>query len=143
MLFPSLLILLLLTVQPVCVLYTRAVAEGAAAATARLMVTATGDDEAYRAFALRRLAAVPDLAIFHAGGPYAWDIEFTRAHEGAGRVGVVIEGAVRPLPVLGVFAAAAGRANAQGDVVVSVEVSYAGRPSWVEGEAAPDATEGT
>lgn len=133
-LLPVFLTLLLLTLQPVCLLYTRAVMEQAAAATARLMVTGEGDDEAYRAFALRRLSAVPDLAIFHAGGSLSWNIELERASETGGAVSVAIEGAVRPLPVLGVFVAAVGETNARGDVRLGVEVAYEGRPAWLEGD---------
>ena len=133
-LLPTFFLLLLLTLQPVCLLYTRSVMESAAAETARLMITAEGeDDEAYRAFALRRLQAIPDVSIFHVGGPYAWEFEFTRASATGGNVGVSIEGAVRPLPVLGVFAPAFGQVNAQGDVQLSVGVTYEGRPSWLEG----------
>lgn len=132
-LLPVFLTLLLLVLQPVCVLYTRAVMEQAAAATARLMVTGEGDDEAYRAFALRRLSAVPDLAIFHAGGPLAWEIKLEKATDTGGEVSVTIDGRVRPLPVLGAFAAAMGETNAHGDVEIRVEVAYEGRPTWLEG----------
>ena len=45
----------------------------------------------------------------------------------------VMEGAVKPLPVLGAFAGLWGKRNGQGDVLVRVEVSYEGRPSWLEG----------
>lgn len=135
-LLPSFLIVLLLVLQPVCLLYTRAVMEAAAAETARLMVTSESgaDEEPYRSFALRRLAAVPDLAIFHAGGPLSWDVEFMRAGDTGGEVRVAIGGFVRPLPVLGAFVSAFGGANAQGDVELKVEVAYEGRPSWLEGE---------
>ncbi len=137
-LLPSFLIVMLLALQPVCVLYTRAVMEGAAAETARLMVTGEGESggdgsDAYRAFALRRLAAVPDLSIFHAGGPLSWDVECSPASSGEGTVRVAITGAVTPLPVLGAFVGLWGSRNAQGDVEVTVEVTYAGRPSWLEG----------
>ena len=143
-LLPSFLIVILLALQPVCVLYTRAVMEGAAAETARLMVTGEADSraegesggdgsDAYRAFALRRLAAVPDLSIFHAGGPLSWDVECSPASSGEGTVRVAITGAVTPLPVLGAFVGLWGSRNAQGDVKVTVEVTYAGRPSWLEG----------
>lgn len=136
-LLPVFLTLVLLAAQPVCLLYTTAVMESAASETARLMITAEGkDDEAYRSFALRRLAAVPDISIFHAGGPLSWDIELARAASTGGAVGVSIEGHVRPLPVLGVFAGAFGETNAQGDVRLQVEVSYEGRPSWLEGSYA-------
>lgn len=134
-LLPVFLTLLLLAVQPVCVLYTRAVMESAAAETARLMVTAEGEtDESIRAFALRRLAAVPDISIFHAGGPLAWDIEMQAASSEDGEVMVCITGAVTPLPVIGAFAHAFGAVNGQGDVEMSVRASYDGRPSWLEGD---------
>lgn len=134
LLLPSFLIVLLLALQPVCVLYTRSIMEGAAAETARLAVTSTADDDALEAFALRRLAAVPDVSIFHAGGPLAWDVDVSRAVAGSGEVGVAVRGAVTPLPVLGVFASALGGTNSQGDVEVLVEVAYSGRPDWLEGD---------
>lgn len=138
MLLPCFLTVLLVMMQPVCLLYTRSVMESAAAQTARLMVTASPPDgegvDAYRAFALRRLAAVPDLAIFHTGGPNAWKVDMQYAEATGGEVTVAIEGAVRPLPVIGVFAAAMTDLNAQGDAVLRVEVSFEGRPEWLEGE---------
>ena len=134
-LLPAFLTLLLLAIQPVCVLYTRAVMEAAAAETARLMVTAEEDeDDSYEAFALRRLAAVPDLSIFHEGGALSWDIELARADSDDGTVTVSIEGTVQPLPVLGAFVGVFGLADDDGSIVLSVEVSYEGRPSWLEGD---------
>ena len=100
-LLPAFLTLLLLALQPVCLLYTRAVMESAAAETARLMVTTEGDvDESIEAFALRRLAAVPNVSLFHAGGPLSWDISCSPVGEESGEVSVSIVGFVRPLPVL-------------------------------------------
>lgn len=131
--FPVFLTLLLLALQPVCLLYTRAVMESAAAQTARLMVSGEGDAQLYRSFALRRLAAVPDLEIFHAGGSRAWDVECISARDTGGVVEVSISGHVRPLPVVGAFARAFGTENAHGDVLLEVRVAYEGRPSWLEG----------
>lgn len=131
--FPVFLTLLLFALQPVCLLYTRAVMESAAAETARLMVTGEGDVRLYRRFALRRLAAVPDLAIFHAGGPRSWEVECASAYEMGGSVKVAISGHVRPLPVIGAFARALGAQDAHGDVLLEVDVEYEGRPSWLEG----------
>ena len=133
-LLPTFLTLLLLSLQPVCLLYTRAVMESAAAETARLMITAEDELDAYEAFALRRLAAVPDLSIFHEGGPSAWDIDLSLASENEGMVAVEIEGTVSPLPVLGVFVRAFGSTDENGDVVLSVAVTYEGRPDWLEGD---------
>ena len=97
-------------------------------------MTAEGDeDEPYRDFALRRLTAVPNISIFHAGGWRAWDIELVRSSDTGGAVSVSIEGFVRPLPVLGAFAGAFGETNGRGDVRVRVEVAYEGRPAWLEG----------
>lgn len=133
-LLPTFLLLMLLVLQPVCLLYTRSVMESAAAETARLMVTAEGGDEvSYRDFALRRLTAVPNASIFHAGGWRAWDVELTRAEDTGGAVSVAIEGYVRPLPILGLLVGGFGETNAQGDVRMRVEVAYEGRPTWLEG----------
>lgn len=70
----------------------------AAAETARLMTTTTvEDDDDLKEFTRRRLAAVPNVSIFHAGGPLSWDIELGRA--GAGGVSSVsVAGEVKPLP---------------------------------------------
>lgn len=133
-LLPCFLTLLLLTLQPICLMYTRAVMESAAAETARLMITTEGTDEkGLEAFTLRRLAAVPNVAIFHTGGPLSWDITLAQTGESAERASVEIAGHVRPLPVLGAFVHGFGKANAQGDVELRVSVAYNGRPSWLEG----------
>ncbi len=62
---PTFLTLILLALQPVCLLYTRAVMESAAAETARLMTTTTAEDDDLEEFTRRRLAAVPNVSIFH------------------------------------------------------------------------------
>ncbi len=134
MLLPTFLILVLLAVQPVCLLYTRAVMESAASETARLMTTASAESEdACRAFAQRRLAAVPNVSIFHVGGPLSWEIELVFAGEETDP-SVQIEGKVKPLPVLGAFVGVFGESDAQGNVSIKVNVAYAARPDWLEGE---------
>lgn len=136
-LLPVFLILLLLMLQPVCLLYTRSIMESTAAETARLMTTmGSGDEDACRSFALRRLAAIPDLEIFHVGGPLAWDIELEGVPDADGGVRVSIEGNVHPLPILGAFAGAVGEVDARGDVRLRAAVSYAARPEWLEGDYA-------
>lgn len=133
-LLPTFLTLVLLALQPVCLLYTRAVMESAAAETARLMTTTTvGDDEDLKEFARRRLAAVPDVSIFHAGGPLSWDIELGRADAG-GVSSVSVTGEVKPLPVIGAFVQAVGSAGQNGYVELKVDVSYRSRPEWLEGD---------
>lgn len=124
---------MLLALQPLCLLYTRSIMESAAAGTARLMVTATADEASCRAFAQRQLAAVPDVSIFHMGGPLSWDIELGYGAERDGSVLVSIVGSARPLPVLGVFAGAFGKLDGQGNARLEVEAAYDGRPGWLEG----------
>ena len=50
---PTFLMLILLALQPVCLLYTRAVMESAAAETARLMTTTTAEDDDLKEFTRR------------------------------------------------------------------------------------------
>lgn len=133
-LLPTFLTLILLALQPVCLLYTRAVMESAAAETARIMTTTTVDDDAdLEEFARRRLAAVPNVSIFHAGGPLSWDIELGRADAG-GTSSVSVAGEVKPLPVIGAFVQAMGSAGGGGYVELKVDVSYRSRPEWLEGD---------
>lgn len=133
-LLPVFLTLLLLALQPCCLLYTRAVMEGAAAEGARLVLTSeVADEEALEAFVQRRLGAVPDLSIFHEGDDLSWDIALTRGVNSGGAVTVSVEGAVKPLPVLGAFVGAWGTPDESGNVKLKVEVTYNGRPSWLEG----------
>lgn len=132
--FPVLLTLMLLTLQPICVLYTRSVMESAAGEAARLMATTeTVDEDSLQAFVRRRLGAVPNLAIFHEGGPLAWDISLTRSYDSGGPVEVTVAGTVKPLPVLGAFVSALGDAGASGSIDLKVSTGYDGRPTWVEG----------
>ncbi len=131
-LVPVFLTVLLLSLQPACMLYTRTVMESAAAETARVAALWEGapDDEAVVAFAQRRLAAVPDLAIFHEGGPLAWDIDVERTEK---TVAVSVSGALRPLPVIGAFARFGGNTDAYGNLRLSARTEIAYRPEWVEG----------
>ena len=132
-LLPTFLMLILLALQPVCLLYTRAVMESAAAETARLMTTTTAEDDDLKEFTRRRLAAVPNVSIFHAGGPLSWDIELGRA--GAGGVSSVsVSSEVKPLPVIGAFAQTMSGAGEGGYVELKVDVSYQSRPEWLEGD---------
>lgn len=130
---PTFLTLILLALQPVCLLYTRAVMESAAAETARLMITTTAEDDDLKEFTRRRLAAVPNVSIFHAGGPLSWDIELSRADAG-GVSSVSVSGEVKPLPVIGAFAQAMGGTAEGGYVELKVDVSYQSRPEWLEGD---------
>lgn len=130
MLLPTVLALLALLVQPVCVLYTRSVMWEAAAETARAVACARSMD-ACRSYALRRLDAVPEVSVFHVGGRDDWQVGVSRS--GDRRMSQVeIVGHLRPLPVLGDAACAFMERDGTG-VVLRVGVSEQTRPAWLEG----------
>lgn len=133
-LIPVVLTLVALLAQPVCLLLTRSVMSATAGELLRLAATSRLSDEEVRAYALRRLAAVPDVALFHAGGPEAWEVE-VEGPDDAGMVSVAVEGRVRPLPLFGAVVGALGTVEG-GEVVVRVEMSEDVRASWVEGDYA-------
>lgn len=129
-LLPVLMLLVALLVQPACLLYTRCVMASTAAELVRLCGTSELGGEEVRAYALRRLAAVPDVAVFHEGGPEAWEVSVEGS--GQGSVEASIECRVRPLPLLGVLAGALGEVS--GDcVVVRVVTTGDVRAEWVGG----------
>lgn len=129
-LLPTVLALLALLVQPICVLYTRSVMWGAAAETARVAACARSMDVC-RSYALRRLDAVPEASVFHVGGRDDWQVGVTRSGD-CRTSQVEIAGHLRPLPILG-DAACALMERDGGGVVVRVSVSEQVRPSWLEG----------
>lgn len=131
LLLPVALTLIALLVQPVCVLYTRSVMSATAGELARLMATTRGTEEDVRSYALRRLAAVPDLSIFHVGGSEGWEVTCEGPDE-EGVVRVSIAGHVRPLPLMGAIVYALGPQR-DGNVRLAVEVSQRARASWIGG----------
>lgn len=130
MLLPTLMVLMALLVQPICLLYTRSVMWEAAAETARSAGTARSLATC-QSYALRRLDAVPEASIFHVGGRGDWQVSVTRSSDG-GTAKVEISGHARPLPLLGNVATAFEERDATG-VVLRVSVSERTRPDWVEG----------
>ena len=131
LLIPVTLTIVALLVQPACVLYTRAVMSATAHELARVVSTSRGSADEVRAYALRRLAAVPEAPLFHEGGPGAWEV-VAEGPDDAGRVSVSVEGRVRPLPLLGAIVSALGTEEG-GLVVVRVEASCDLRASWIGG----------
>ena len=74
LLIPVTLTVVALLVQPACVLYTRSVMSATAHELARVVSTGRGSADEVREYALRRLAAVPEVPLFHEGGPDAWEV---------------------------------------------------------------------
>ena len=132
LLLPTVMLLLALLMQPVCMAYTRGVMEAAACGAARVLATAQGDDDLARGYALRRLKAVPEVSLFHVGGEADWDISVASSSSVAT---VEIRGHVRPLPLLGVVAGAFGESDAAG-VVLRARVEERVRPEWLGGDYA-------
>lgn len=131
MVLPSVMLVFALLLQPVCLSYTRAVMRGAAGECARAAATAYGSDMgACKAFALRRLAAVPEVPLFHVGGQADWSIQIDG---GEGQVSVQITGHARPLPLLGALSALGSMRDGKG-VVLRVSLTEQTRPSWVGGD---------
>lgn len=130
MLIPSLLVVVALLVQPVCLLYTRSVMSSAAAEAARLAATASSSDEV-TAFVKRRLKAVPEVNVFHSGGEGDWSVSVSGA--GTAKPKVQIEGHARPLPLMAAISGAIAGSDGSG-VVLKVSKEVNARASWVEGK---------
>ena len=128
---PVLMLLFALLMQPVCVLYTRMVMRHAAAQTARVLAT-SADEQICRSFALRRLAAVPEVSVFHVGGSGDWKVSMSRSDD-ARVCEVRITGHLRPLPLFGVAANVLGTRDQTG-LLVEEAVRERMRPSWLGGE---------
>lgn len=128
-LIPSLLVVVALLVQPTCLLYTRSVMSGAAAEAVRLAATSSSADEVV-AFVKRRLKAVPEVSVFHAGGEADWSVSVSGA--GTARPRVEISGHARPLPLTAAIAGAVAGSDGSG-VVLKVEKEADARAEWVQG----------
>ena len=132
-LIPSVMLLLGILVQPVCLLYTRAVMHGTAAETARAVLTARGAEDLTECeqYARRRLAAVPEVSVLHVGGTDDWQIGVAQGDDG--RVAsVTITGHARPLPLFSLVSAPLAERDGTG-LVLHVEVKQVLRPSWLGG----------
>lgn len=129
-LLPTLLVLLALLVQPICILYTRTVMWEAAAETARAVATARSLDTC-ESYALRRLGAVPEASPFHVGGRDDWQVSVSRSSDRR-TAKVEIVGHLRPLPLFGTVVAAFHERDDVG-VVLRASVSERVRPEWLEG----------
>jgi hypothetical protein len=129
LLLPSVSLVVVLLVQPVCLSYTRMLMRSAAVDAARCAATATGGMETCQDYARRRLRAVPEVPLFHVGGETDWQISVASSD---GQVSVSITGHARPLPLMGSLAALAGMSDGTG-VVLRAEVTEQMRPTWVKG----------
>ncbi len=127
---PTFLTLILLALQPVCLLYTRAVMESAAAETARLMTTTTAEDDDLKEFTRRRLPQCPTfrsscrraVVVGYRAWPgrCGWRLVRVRFRRGQA---VACDRCV---------CAGYGWYHQGGYVELKVDVSYQSRPEWLE-----------
>lgn len=134
-LLPVLLLVLGAFLQPSILLFDRCAMQSAAAESCRLVATNTASETAVRAFVLRRLDAIPEIAAFHEGGRDSWEVSW---EDGDGAVTVRIVNRARPLPLFGVLAGLAGQVDSEGAIVQEVEASSALVPSWARASGSPD-----
>lgn len=135
---PLLFLVLGLLLQPAILLYDRCVMEAAAAETCRVLETQTADEAVVRAYALRRLSAVPQAPAFHEGGDAGWQVELAGS-ELADEVSVGLSHSVRPLPLFGVTAGLYAHVQADGSILQEVHVSSSLQPAWAaQAEGGPD-----
>ena len=125
-LLPVVSLLILMLVQPLCLLYAKAVMWDAAAETARAALTSS-DEEELAAFARRRLAAVPDAGLFHRG---EWEVEIDGMEDAL--VTVSVRGHAEAMPLLGTLASVSFPSDGEG-LILEASVSEALRPSWLVG----------
>lgn len=132
---PILMLLLAFLLQPACMLYSRSIMQQAASEGARVLMTYEGSTEvsleACKAYVRRRLSAVPNINIFHVGGPDGWNINVSGSSSSK-KVSVEVEGLLKPLPLVGVSAFMLG--EVQDDcVVLTVKVEQISAQEWVSG----------
>ena len=127
-LVPVLMVLCALLVQPVILMYTKQVMEGACGDGVRLYAGGASEADT-RAFMERRLKAVPDLDVFHVGGREGWAIACRRDEN---QVFIKVTGHVRLIPVVGIPAGLFYVTDSQG-VRLEAERRADMYPPWVEG----------
>ncbi len=135
LLIPVLFILLLLLIQPGIILYTHMVMKSAASEACRLIATSTdaagSNQDAYRAFVLRRLGAVPPQDNFHIhNDACSWDIEI-EGNEGSEQVRVTIKNRLKLLPLFDAGVGLLGVLGSDGTYHQEVSVSAETQPEWV------------
>lgn len=130
-LVPVVFLLLVLLCQPAILLYDRMVMSAAAGQAVRMLSTRASDapDGGFERVIESQLAAIPRSDVFHTGGG-SWRIDL-EGNEASREVHVAIENRVRPLPLVGLLAGAAGLADGDGLLRITVEATGRTQPDWV------------
>lgn len=130
---PCVFLVLALLLQPSCLLYTHMMMRAAAAEASRVVLTARNEEDlsACKEYALRRLASVPNIPLFHVGGNSDWHIEVSREDDGRS-VAVAISGHARLLPLSSALTLTVMEQDDIG-IILRAEVDQQLRPAWLEG----------
>lgn len=128
-LLPLIFFMFALMLQPALLLYCRCVMDGAAAEACRLAATGTCGEDAVKAFALRRLDALPAIDIFHAQG---CDWELCLDDAGKGQAQVTIRSHVKLLPLVGMTASTLTTPAGDGCGEISCVAKTSVLPTWLE-----------
>ena len=128
---PIVFLLIVLLCQPAILLYDRMVMSSAAGQAVRMLATRASNapNGGYEQVVKAQLSAIPHSDVFHVGGD-SWRIEL-EGGETSREVVVSIENRLRPLPLVGLIAGAAGLVDGDGLLVVSVEARGRTQPDWV------------
>lgn len=131
LILPVILMIIALIVEPVCLLYTKTVMDGACAEGLRVATT-TSDIELIESYIRRRLKAIPEVPLFHKGGEKDWNISIEKKDKNAS---IEITGHAAAMPPIGWCLFLVGQVDGQGIVLKSI-LSVNTYPDWIEGSYA-------
>ena len=122
LLFPVILMIIALLVEPICILYTKTVMDGACAEGLRVATTSS-DTELIESYIKRRLKAIPEIPLFHKGGDEDWNISIDKKENDV------------LMPPIGWCLFLAGQTDDQG-IILKSSLSASTYPDWIEGSYA-------
>lgn len=138
-LLPTLLIVLTLLLQPVCLLYPRILMYYAAGDVGRMAATSlqqpAGSQMAERLNQLvrTRLTGVIPCSLFHVGDAQSWDVSISvqeRVEGAGGQAEVHIGHRVKPIPLFAPLLETLGRLDGEGALYQEVTTRVSLRPEW-------------
>lgn len=128
LLLPTLLIIIALLVEPICLLYTKSIMNAACSEGLRVAATSS-DTQLIESYIRRRLKAVPEVPLFHIGGEHDWSIDIDCNSKTAK---IDLKGHASPLPPIGWCLSLIGQTDGRG-IVLQSSLSMQTRPEWIEG----------
>ncbi len=131
LLFPVILMIIALLVEPVCILYTKTVMDGACAEGLRVATTSS-DTELIESYIKRRLKAIPEIHLIHKRGDDHSKISIDKK-ENYGLIEITCH--VAAMPPIGWCLFLAGQTDNQG-IVLHSSLSASTYPDWIEGSYA-------